>query len=106
MPSNKDTIKTEDELKRFLIKINFNGPDGCWEWTAYKRITGYGSYTLRGKTWMAHRLAYQLFVGPIQEETLDHLCYNPACVNPDHLNPCPRSENRKRSKELKKNNNT
>jgi hypothetical protein len=36
----------------------------------------------------AHRVAYELLVGPIPDGMhLDHLCRTPACVNPAHLEP-------------------
>lgn len=35
---------------------------------------------------MAHRVAYELLIGPIPAGmTLDHLCRNRLCVNPVHL---------------------
>lgn len=74
-------------LERFLTKI---APtvDGCWLWTAAK-CNGYGYF--KADRWMrAHRWAYQHFKGPIPHGlTLDHLCRQPACVNPDHLEAVP-----------------
>lgn len=37
---------------------------------------------------------YELLVGPIPEGlTIDHLCRNTMCVNPDHLEPVTHREN-------------
>lgn len=73
----------------------------CWEWTAYRDRKGYGRSHLDGKSMAAHRVAYTLLVGPIPAGlTLDHLCRNKGCVNPDHLEPVTVGENSIRSHEL------
>ena len=96
MKKNYDvSIKTEKELRRFLKKIEFS--KDCWEWKAAKGKGDYGMFGLRGKTVLAHRVAYELFKGPIQDETIDHLCGNRTCMNPEHLDSCSLSENRKRA---------
>lgn len=67
---------------------------GCCYWTAGTNTRGYGKANLNGKPVMAHRVAYQLFVGPIPDGlTIDHLCRVRGCVNPLHLEPVTRREN-------------
>lgn len=68
----------------------------CWEWTGQKD-SGYGRYSGRP----AHRVTYEVLVGPIPDGlTLDHLCRNKGCVNPDHLEPVTSSENTRRAQRL------
>lgn len=46
---------------------------------------------------MAHRVAYELWVGPIPEGMeLDHRCKVRACINPAHLEPVTHAENMRR----------
>ena len=65
----------------------------CWIWAGCDNGQGYGSVTWNGKQWRAHRLVYELLVGPIPTETLDHLCRNRKCVNPAHLEPASNKTN-------------
>lgn len=70
------------------------GGRDCWEWQAARNAGGYGTFGMGGRNWLAHRAAYELFVGPIPAGlTLDHLCRFRACVNPAHLEPVTGREN-------------
>lgn len=84
---------------RFLSKFTVND-NGCWIWNACRDTKGYGRVSVDGVARLAHRVIYELLVGPIPEGlTLDHTCHNDAtceggydcphrpCVNPDHLEP-------------------
>ena len=67
---------------------------GCWEWRAWRCRQGYGHVGFKGKVYGAHRLVYELLVGPIPAGlSLDHLCRNTRCVNPKHLEPVTHREN-------------
>jgi hypothetical protein len=64
---------------------------GCWLWDGRRfSRNGYGRVWHDGKERQAHRVTYELLVGPIpQGLILDHLpkCRVRCCVNPDHLEP-------------------
>jgi len=78
---------------RFWAKVDKDGPNGCWVWTAstFRARNGYGKFNAgttaaTSKTVYAHRFSYELSNGPIPDG-LDvlHGCDNPPCVNPNHL---------------------
>ncbi len=86
--------KPPEWWQRFVAKVEFGDGDGCWVWTAARHPRGYGHFNPDGVVRSAHRLAYEVWVGPIPEGLdLDHLCRNTSCVNPGHLEPVSRKEN-------------
>ena len=63
-------------------------PAGCWLWIGRLSYWGYGVCPLgqKGLRRAAHRVAYELFVGPIPPGLyVCHRCDVPRCVNPEHL---------------------
>lgn len=87
-PLNIHRVVTPEMYKRRLFS-RFTVGDGCWEWTAgVHHKEGYGqmqNYVTK-KTGLAHRIMYELFVGPIPAGLqIDHLCRNRRCVRPDHM---------------------
>lgn len=60
--------------------------DSCWLWTGGLNNRGYGRFYDGTRMVLAHRWAYEHFVGPIPDGLqLDHLCRVRHCVNPAHL---------------------
>lgn len=78
--------------ERLADKIDASGD--CWEWTGARTKHGYGRVSIAGNVRQAHRVVWELLVGLIHDGfTLDHLCRNERCVNPDHLEPVTHGEN-------------
>lgn len=72
------------EYRRFLDKIDVTPT--CWLWIGANGVFGYGQFRHEGRKQQAHRVSYQLFIGPIPPGLLVlHKCDVPACVNPHHL---------------------
>lgn len=83
-----------DIAASFWPKVDRRSDSECWPWLAYRNAKGYGQVSVNGTVRPAHRVAYELLVGPIPADlTLDHLCRNTGCVNPVHLEPVTASEN-------------
>ncbi len=87
---------------RFWEKVEWT--PGCWEWLAAKH-KGYGQFYIssddqrRVKLARAHRVAFVLAGNVLPEGMdLDHLCSNPGCVNPAHLEPVTHAINVSRSR--------
>lgn len=72
---------------------------GCWVWSGKANHDGYGDVRFAGRMFKAHILYFRLKKGDIPAGCeLDHLCQNRLCVNPDHLEPVPHSENVRRGR--------
>lgn len=94
---------------RFWTRV-IKQPNGCWEWSVGFDREGYGQFFVQGRKRPAHRVSYELMVGPIPDgKQLDHTCHsgNPECpggrtcrhrrcVNPAHLEPVTQLENCRR----------
>jgi len=93
-------------FERFWEKVEEDPATGCWLWTASRGRGGYGNFSVgpgrplgphqrrsRGRgpgprlcSVVAHRHAYRQLVGPIPSWLqVHHVCVNPSCVNPEHL---------------------
>lgn len=85
---------TIDRLMKFARKVARTAT--CWRWIGNLHPdNGYPRFWLgRHDDYLAHRLAYEWSGGTIPAGlTIDHLCRNRWCVNPDHLEPVTRGEN-------------
>lgn len=82
----------------FWAKVDRRGgPDCCWPWDGYRMDCGYGQARHGDKVTCAHRLAYEMLVGPIPKGlVIDHLCRVRECVNPAHMEPVTNAENIRR----------
>jgi hypothetical protein len=64
-------------LALFMSKVEVQ-PNGCWYWTGHVMKDGYGTFYVASarKTFLAHRVSFTHFAGPIPDSLeLDHLCH-------------------------------
>lgn len=71
-------------VEAFHAKVSHQS--GCWIWQGAVSGTGYGQFSVAGRTVKAHRFAYEEAFGPIPAGVLVcHRCDDPLCVKPSHL---------------------
>lgn len=80
-----------EQLERYRGKFNRlagtrSNTGECWLWSGAKNAGGYGLIYVNGRMVRAHRLAWELYRGPIPDGMqIDHRCRARPCVNPEHL---------------------
>ncbi len=91
-----DPVLRERLEKLFWAKVDKRGHDECWPWTAKSVISSlkYGALNIRGVVTGAHRVAFALANGGIEDgAVIRHSCDNPPCCNPKHLLSGTQGEN-------------
>jgi hypothetical protein len=76
-----------EELRAWFFNQRTTNDQGCWEWTGVRIKDGYGMLSVKGQRFLAHRYALGLHLGrPIMPSIeVRHICHNPPCFNPEHL---------------------
>ena len=91
-------VLTQQQISNFEAKIERSDAEGCWTWTGCRMNNGYGQVRLKNKAYLAHRVAYSVYVGEIPEGMqILHACDNGhrGCVAPHHLRPGTQAENQR-----------
>jgi hypothetical protein len=71
--------------QRFLSKLR-DAPNGCRVFVGHIEANGYGRFAVNRRMRWAHRVAWELFVGPIPDGMFVlHRCDNRPCCNVEHL---------------------
>ena len=86
----KDKFNLFDSKKikdRFLKKVDQSeAHTKCHIWLASKNKTGHGMFSVMGKTIPASRYSFMMYKGEVaNHEVITQTCFNPSCVNPEHL---------------------
>ena len=81
---------------QFWEKVKQGSENECWSWLGYRTPRGgYGSVTIRGRSWNAHKIAWEFYHKRRFPVGMDacHTCDNPPCCNPHHVWPGTRKQN-------------
>lgn len=76
---------------------NIDLQESCWTVAQKPRPNGYIQINIKGKMVRLHRLMYETFINDIPKGlVIDHLCKEPSCCNPKHLEAVTQAENIRR----------
>lgn len=94
-------------IERVLGRLDITDADECWLWPGSIRGTGvhtYGTVRVGSRTdgtrrvRATHIVVWEEVAGPVAAGLeLDHLCRQPLCCNPAHLEPVTHAENMRRA---------
>lgn len=92
---------------RIFAKLAQDPETCCWLWQGSTsggfRGRWYGEIQYERRRWPVHRLVYTLFVGEVPDGmVIDHMCGEPRCCNPGHLEAVSHAENIRRGYEQKR----
>jgi len=89
---DKEAASYETFVKRVTVVAS-----GCWEMNGFHDRDGYAQFHKSKNLNKAHRISYEWHKGKIPTGlTIDHLCENKGCVNPEHLEAVTVRENGRR----------
>lgn len=86
MGMNKQTEGARDICLRLLEHSESVTESGCRIWLGNTNALGYGRIGIAYKVELAHRVAFEAWIGPIPSGAcVLHSCDVPSCINPAHL---------------------
>lgn len=91
-PTLSDDMLTDDVRDAFWANVDKAGD--CWTWGGVLSSHGYGRFRIRSWPYPAHRVALMLSGRKVPvSQLVDHVCFNHACVRPDHLRMATHKQN-------------
>jgi len=85
--------KIHSDLERFMLYVK-KDIGGCWEWIGQKCKDGYGKFTTGVHRNQKHFRSHRWITNAPKGKVAMHICDNPSCVNPAHIEIGNQSDNR------------
>jgi hypothetical protein len=86
-------MRNDPVVYRLLDNVDMN-LNGCWLWVGRRNKSGYGEMKVANRKEYTHRVAFEMFNGPIPDgKEIHHTCTRKGCLQPDHLVAVSHREN-------------